>query len=75
MYDENIHRARVTAYRLDPLPSGNVSLPKAALEVSFVAFAVCEARAGGLRPADTASIQTAVHLRLMETKHLGRRVQ
>lgn len=49
-----------------------MSLPKAALKVSLVAFAVCEARAGRFRPADAASIQTAVHLWLMETKHLER---
>lgn len=45
-------------------------LPKTAPEVFLVALAVCEARAGGLCPADTASIQTPVHFWLMKAKHL-----
>lgn len=50
--------------------------PEAALEVCLIAFAVSEAGAGGLGPADAAALDTPVHLWLMEAKHLqqhGRR--
>lgn len=46
--------------------------PKAALKVLLVTLAVCEARAGRFRPADTAAIQASVHFRLMKAKHLQR---
>lgn len=44
--------------------------PEAALEVCLIAFAVSEAGAGGLGPADAAALDTPVHLWLMEAKHL-----
>lgn len=44
--------------------------PKAALEVGLVAFAVSETGTGRLGSADTAAVDAAVHLWLVEAKHL-----
>lgn len=57
------------SYKSGPEESAADS-PEAALEVCLIAFAVSEAGAGGLGPADAAALNTPVHLRLMEAKHL-----
>lgn len=45
-------------------------LPETAPEVFLIPLAVRETRAGRLRSADAAAVQTPVHLRLMKAKHL-----
>lgn len=54
---------------------GAADSPEAALEVSLVAFAVSEARAGRLGSADAAAVYAPVHLWLVEAKHLQKHRQ
>ena len=47
-----------------------MTLPKAALEILFIALTVSESRTGGFSSANTAALYTSVHLWLVTTKHL-----